>query len=477
MLYLPNLRISPSWYGDEILTLEIGKSLARGRMLDGPLYCTFFAPRYPYQPGFAFLTGVFANLSGGDIVGGRFFSSLIGLLTALTGFYFISRKRGFLWGCLFAFMLLGYSQSIIHYRWIYPHNAVGLAALGAAFILMRPANKYSDWKAGGFLAIAAGSHLLSIHATATAILCRIKRPSSWLPIGWPPALILVTSLFLAWFNFHEWLFEDLKSLNYFYMKYSADNGAGIKKFLNFGVFFIHDPFHILALIGCLLCLRRRSYIIAIFAFGLTFLLTQNRQNLPLFYYQAMIVLPVLVAGTILGLHFFTTLITKLAPVFRRCRRLIPILLILICILNALSVLPIIISGKINTRITPWVVSSTRDYEEAANWINSHTKPDDFVIVYNTLGWKLRCHWADVITATAWAGYSGADVFSPPPLHERFLWYPDFKTAKFFILTDLDRAWALSQGSTMQVVQSAGITGWPVVYSCGTTTVLANPLLN
>ena len=27
ILYLPNLRTSPPWYGDEILTLDIGKAL------------------------------------------------------------------------------------------------------------------------------------------------------------------------------------------------------------------------------------------------------------------------------------------------------------------------------------------------------------------------------------------------------------------------------------------------------------------
>jgi len=60
ILYLPHLRTSPKWYGDEILTLDIGKSLIHGQFTNRSAYCTFFAPSYNYQMGFAFLTGLFS---------------------------------------------------------------------------------------------------------------------------------------------------------------------------------------------------------------------------------------------------------------------------------------------------------------------------------------------------------------------------------------------------------------------------------
>jgi len=474
LLYLPNLRTAPNWYGDEILTLDIGKSLTHGELANRALYCTFFSPTYNYQPEFAFITGLFSWVTGGDILGGRFFATLVGLLTALTGFYFVSRKRGFLWGLLFAITLLGYSQAVIHYRWIYPHDAVGLGMLGACLLLMRPARPRGDWKAGAFLAIGAGSHLLAIHATALALLCRLKRPRSWVPIGLPPFLVICGSLLLVWLHFHGWLWEDLKALGEIYSRYSDENGRGIRKLFNFLNFFLQDPFHMAALLGCLLCLRRRTYTIALMALGLTFLLTQNRQNLPLFYYQAMIVFPLLALAITFGLQFLSSTVGRKLSLPKTARRAIPLGLISFSLALGARNLPAVLSGNIPTRVAPWVISSPTDYDEAAKWINAHTNPDDLVIVYWNLGWLLKCKTADVLTACAWAARPAGDYFPTPPSHDRFRWDSGIRSAKYFVLTDLDQRWALAQGEAMSNLRNSGVESWPLVYSYGTTQVLENP---
>jgi hypothetical protein len=474
MLYLPNLRTAPNWYGDEILTLDIGKSLVKGQLANRAVFCTFFSPTYNYQPEFAYLTGLFSWLTGGDLLGGRFFSTLVGLLTALTGFYFVSRKRGFLWGLLFAITLLGYSQAVIHYRWIYPHDAVGLGILGATLLLMRPARSHGDWKAGAFLAIGAGSHLLAIHATALALLCRLKRSRSWFPVGLPPFLVICGSLLFVWLHFHGWLWEDLKALGEIYSRYSDENGRGIRKLFNFLNFFLQDPFHMAALLGCLLCLRRRTYIIAFMALGLTFLLTQNRQNLPLFYYQAMIVFPLLALAIIFGLQFLSSLTVRKFSLPINARRVIPLVLIALSLALGARNIPAVLSGNLPTRVAPWVISSPTDYDETAKWINAHTDADDLVISYWTLGWQLKCHTADVLTACAWASRPAGDYFPTPPSHDRFRWDSGIGSAKYFVLTDLDQAWALAQGDALANVRDSGVDNWPLVYSCGTTRVLENP---
>jgi hypothetical protein len=477
MLYLPNLRTAPNWYGDEILTLDIGKSLVKGQLANRAVFCTFFSPTYNYQPEFAYLTGLFSWVTGGDLLGGRFFATLVGLLTALTGFYFVSRKRGFLWGLLFAITLLGYSQAIIHYRWIYPHDAVGLGILGATLLLMRPTRSREDWKAGAFLAIGAGSHLLAIHATALALICRLKRPRSWFPVGLPPFLVICVSLLFVWLHFHGWLWADLKALGEIYSRYSDENGRGIRKLFNFLNFFLQDPFHMTALLGCLLCLRRRTYIISFMALGLTFLLTQNRQNLPLFYYQAMIVFPLLALAIIFGLQFLSSLAVRKFSLPNNAHRVIPLVLIALSLGLGARNLPAVLSGNLPTRVAPWVISSPADYDEAAKWINAHTDADDLVISYWTLGWQLKCHTADVLTACAWAGRPAGDYFPTPPSHDRFRWDSGIGSAKYFVLTDLDQAWALAQGDALANVRDSGVDNWPLVYSCGTTRVLENPKWN
>jgi len=473
-LYLPHLRISPKWYGDEILTLDIGKSLTHGELSNRSVYCTFFSPGYNYQLGYALLTGLFSRLTNGDILGGRLFAALIGLFVGWTGFYFISRKIGFLWGMFFAFLLLGYSQSIIHYRWIYPHDAVGLGVLGATLLLMRPAQARSDWRAGCFLAVAAGSHLLAIHATATSLLCRIKRPASWIRVGFPPFLIIGTSALIVWLHFHGWLFEDLGALRDMYGRYSLENGGGAQKFLNFSLFFLQDYFHVIALIGCLLCLRKRTYVIPIMVLTLVFLLTQNRRNLPLFYYQAMTVLPVLAVAITFGTRFLVCKLNRIIPAKGFFKRLIESILVVLMIANGAWKLPSVLSGNIVTRVDPWVVTSSDDYDTAADWINNHTTPDDLVITYWTLGWLLKCHNADILAATAWSGGIAGDYYPTPTSRERYRWDADISKAKYFILTELDQKWALAQGDALKVLQSSGIEGWPIVYECGSIKVFENP---
>ncbi len=474
ILYLPNLRTAPNWYGDEILTLDIGKSLVKGELANRAVFCTFFSPTYNYQPEFAYLTGLFSWVTRGDLLGGRFFATLVGLLTALTGFYFASRKRGFLWGLLFAITLLGYSQAVIHYRWIYPHDAVGLGILGATLLLMRPARSRGDCKAGAFLAIGAGSHLLAIHTTALALLCRLKRPRSWFPVGLPPFLVICGSLLFVWLHFRGWLWEDLQALGEIYSRYSDENGRGIRKLFNFLNFFFQDPFHMTALLGCLLCLRRRTYMIAFMALGLTFLLTQNRQNLPLFYYQAMIVFPLLALAITFGLQFLSSLAVRKFSLPKSALRLIPLALIALSLVLGTRNLPAVLSGNLPTRVAPWVISSPSDYDEAAKWINAHTNPEDLVISYWTLGWQLKCHTADVLTACAWAGRPAGDYFPTPPSRDRFRWDSGIGSAKYFVLTDLDQRWALAQGEALANIREAGVETWALVYSCGTTRVLENP---
>ena len=300
ILYLPNLRTSPPWYGDEILTLDIGKALSHGEFVNRAVYCTFNSPTYNYQPGFAWCVGWFSRLTQGDILGGRLLSTLVGLTTAATGFWFFTRKFGLAIGFFYSFLLLGYMQAIIHYRWIYPHNVVGLSLVAAAGFIMRPADFFKDWKVGSCLAVGAASHLLAAHATFLSALCRLLRPKSWIPVGLPPLIIFGATFGLLTLKFRGWVTEDFHDLLAQYARYNEENGAGTKLLMNVLNFFTQDPFHLLAAGGCLLVFTRRTYPLGILSLGFVVLLTRNRQNLPLFYYQAMAVLPLLAAASAVG---------------------------------------------------------------------------------------------------------------------------------------------------------------------------------
>ena len=474
LLYLPNLRTTPPWYGDEILTLDIGKSLNHGDFANRAVYCTFNSPTYNYQPGFAWCVGWFSRLTQGDILGGRLLSTLVGWGTAAVGFWFFCRRFGMAIGLFYAFLLLGYSQAIIHYRWIYPHNVVGLSLIASAGFLLRPANAHKDWKIGGWLALGAASHLLAAHATLVSGLCRLLRPKSWIPIGLPPFLIFAGTFALLSLRFPGWVTEDFNALLEQYGRYNEENGSGTKLLFNVLNFFAQDPFHALAAGGCLLVCTRRTYPLAILSISLVLLLTRNRQNLPLFYYQAMSVLPLLTASSAVGYgRFFSLLIRRLSPL-RTHRRMFLGLLPAGALAGALLQFPNILNEKLPVRITPWVVSSASDYESAAQWLNRNTRPQDLVITYWNLGWLLQAKTADILTAAAWAGYPAGDYFPKPPDHSRFRYPADLGKAKFFAITELDERWAFAQGQVMVFLQGSGVQTWPLVFQSGPVKILANP---
>lgn len=474
ILYLPHLRSSPGWYGDEILTLDIGKAMTRGELANRAVYCTFNSPTYNYQPGFAWCVGWFSLVTNGDILGGRFLSALVGLTTALVGFWFFFRRFGVAIGLFFSFLLLGYAQAIVHYRWIYPHSVVGLSLIGAAGLLLRPAYARADWKVGGFLALGAASHLLAAHATFVSGLCRLFRPKSWIPIGLPPLLVFGGTFALLSLRFPGWVTEDFQALLEQYGRYNEENGSGTKLLTNIFYFFTQDAFHLLAASGCLLVLNRRTYPLGILALGMVVLLTRNRQNLPLFYYQAMAVLPLLAASIALGYgRGWRWLLGKFGGL-RSQRRALTWLLPLTALAAAFWQVPAAWKGQLPVRISPWVVSSVPDYENAARWLNQNSRPDDLVITYWNLGWLLRARNADILTAAAWAGYPAGDYFPTPPDHTRFRYPADLKKAKFFAITELDENWAFAQGQVVAFLKDSGVESWPLIYRAGPIKVLANP---
>ena len=295
VLYLPHLRTSPPWYGDETLTLMIGRSLFAGEGADRALHATFWHPSYAYQPGYAWIAGWAASFAGGDILGARFLNALLALAVAIT--ILLGGRRPFGLGpALFgALMFLTYSQTVIHFRWVYPHNAVALGFAITVLCLLRASSWRSDWTAGAGLALAAAAHPLFVHGALASWLCRIKRPAAWVRMAAFPALAAVSCIgwTLARQNPHFWVFDDIQLLGEFYGKFSRDNGSGFQVFQNFRVFYTQDFFHAGAFAAAMVCCNRRFYAIPLFLVVVSGLLLQNRQNLPVFYYQAVVFLPVM----------------------------------------------------------------------------------------------------------------------------------------------------------------------------------------
>ena len=474
LLYLPHLRTSPRWYGDETLTLMIGKSLAAGEAADRSLKPTFWHPSYPYQPGFAWLSGVTAWIFGGDILGARFLNTLIALSIALL-IYFGSRP---ILGCLSSFfgalLFLSYDQTVIHFRWVYPHNAVALGFTIAILALLRSSRPRIDWTAGLGLAIGALSHPLFIHGGVAALTCRTKRPRAWIRLMAPAAVVLASTIGLSLIHYwpHLWVFQDIATLVEFYRDFNKENATSSQALGNMATFYFHDWFHIVSLIAVVLCCSRRLYPIVIFAVTISLLLLQNRQNLPVFYYQAIVLLPILALAWAGGLRTLSIWLRRelRGALFRRALLYMALLL---PIAMALLVLPSSLRGNLVSRNDRWVTQDIEEVERAASWINQHTRPDEFVVCHQNIGWLLICRTADLLQTTAWEKRS---TFGFPTSLEagRFRYNADISSARYLVLGDIDSRWTIYQKNVWPSLERISQEKWQIVWSGKYYLIAKNP---
>ncbi len=474
LLYLPHLRTSPGWYGDETLTLMIGRSLFQGQGLDRALHTTFWHPSYAYQPGYAWLVGAFAEFAGGDIIGGRFLNTLLALAIALTIAFLGKKSLGSTPSLFGALIFLTYSQSVIHFRWIYPHNAVALGFCLVVLLLVRKSRPVVNIAIGAGLSLATMSHPLFAHGAFAAWLCRIKRPAAWLPMALPPLLVLM--LGLGWTLYrqwpHFWVFGDIRTLGEFYGTFSSENGQGWQAIRNVAVFYSHDFFHIGALLGACLCLRKRLYPVAVFLVVVSGLLLQNRQNLTVFYYQAVVFLPVLAvawSGGIKTLTLYCRLRVGAQPMIRRS----VIALYAIPLLFFVQIFPSAWSGQLSPRNHPWVTQDTNEVDAAARWLRANTSPQDLVICHQNIGWLLDTRTTDLMQATAWSGRS-TFTFEKPLARERFAFPADLEKARFVVLGDIDQRWTLGQPNVSWIVEKLANDKWPIVWQGRYYVIVANP---
>jgi hypothetical protein len=474
ILFLPRLRDSPGWYGDETGTLLMGRELFHGRSAVGSLWLTFWHIYYPYQPGFAWLVGFCSSLTGGDILGARFLNAVIALLIAMLICFWGRQRLGILAAWFGGLLFLSYSQSVIHFRWVYPHNAVALGFVVTVLWLLRPSRPANDWKVGLGLGIAALAHPLFCHAAVSAFLCRIARPRAWLLLALPPALVIVAAFaYVTWSYWPNlWLVRDITELWKYYMQ-SSNRGPGAASLAeNVLRFYSQDFFHVGACVGLLLCCRKGYYPIAVCALAVSSLLLQNRQNLIVFYYQAIVLVPMFALAWAGGTSVVARRLRRWRSGLRWDRVWLASAILLPIGMTTVQI-PAVIQGKLTPRNQLWVTQSVPEVELAASWLNDRTSPKDLVIANVNIAWQLKARTADFLQATLWQGFP-TEYFPEGIPRERFRYPADVQAAKYAVIGDIDRVWMLGQLNVENVV--AIITGerWPVVWSGKYYLIVENP---
>ena len=464
-LYLPNLGTTPRWYGDETITLSCGQDLVHGVFANRATWNTYMNPQFCYQPGYVFLVGLASTVSHQDIAWPRFLNALCALGIALVAFRVLGRRFGLLTTLSIGLLFLTYEQSVIHFRWVYAHNAVALGLFICFCFQTIPIRKYRSWGAGIGLAIAAASHPLAVQGGLAALLNRWNQPRTWLPLFFPPLAVGLLSLGPIFLWKPDWLIHDIFELKEFYGSFTQDLGAGLQWPTNFWNFFTHDWFHILALASSLFCLFSRFRPIALASLLIAGLLTRNRQNLPVFYYQAVVILPLLAAGSGYAL-------TRLSRILPWKKHLTRWLIFLLPTALLFSALPKVWGSRLESRNDPWVVKSISDIQKTAIWLNQHSKPEDLVICHWNIGWLLRSQNADPLMCVGWNGLP-TFTYENRISRERFRYDADLTRAKYIVISDIDRIWTLGQPNVGQLFNEQNLLLWVPIYQNSSCLVLTH----
>ncbi|NBS50039.1 MAG: hypothetical protein EBS97_05445 [Verrucomicrobia bacterium] len=465
-LYLPNLADTPRWYGDETVTLGCGQDLAKGLFANRAIWNTYINPQFCYQPGYVFVVGMLSNLGHGNIAWPRLLNATAALGVAWICLFWLGRRISLTRALMASMLFLTYEQTIIHFRWVYAHNAAALGIFFSAVLLSQRKCARRDWQSGLGLALAAASHPLAIHGGIAACLNRWSRPKSWPRILIPPLVMGILCILPIWIWNFPWWWSDLHDLREFYAGFSRELAAGIQWPINFWMFFIHDWFHVLSACSLLFCLFTPLRPVALTAIVLVGLLTQNRQNLPVFYYQAVVALPLLAACLGLTLSKLPRKFFRKIPWVRWIPFLLPTAL-------WIHEAPKVWGSELISRNDPWVVQSIHNHLDVIDWLNRNTQPEDLVICHWNIGWRLNCQNADPMMSVAWEGLP-TFTYEHGLAKNRFRYSADIRSAKFLVLTDIDRIWTLGQPNVQAVINDRTLSGWQPVFQSGTCLVLAPP---
>lgn len=475
VLFLPNLRTSPSWYGDETLALKAGLDLTHGIAAHRAIWNTFWHPYAPYQPGYEYLIGWAARLFGSDILGGRLVNALLALGIALLITFYGRRIFGILPALFSALLFLTYEQTVIHFRWIFTHNLIAFGFVLSVLSLARPAGRRNDSLAGLGLGISSAALPLFIYGLPPAWLIRLKRPRSWFWLFLPAGIIVGLSLALGWFMHlpEQFLWQDLAATARFYAKSSGESSATVSSVsLNIYRFFTQDGWHTAGFVMLLVCLCRRFYAIGLSGLMIAFLLVQNRQNLHVFYYQAVIFLPLMImAFAVTEWRIVVTL--RRRGVKTRLLRTLQFALLALPISQFVRLAPQTLSGTLKPRIQHWATQSTSEVEQAARWLNENTSEEDLVICNVNIAWLLKAKTADLQQATSWAGFPTWPFDTPLP-RAQFRYDANIAAARFLVIGDIDRRWTLAQQNVDKMVGAIADQEWPVVWQGPNYLIARNP---
>jgi len=486
LLFLPNLRTNPNWYGDEGEWMEKSWTFIHGTPRVGPIVNDFIFP-YPYPPLYMVVNGSLLRVFGNDIVVGRALGAVTALAAAALLFWVGTLLRDKNFGFLCAAAFLVYTEANVNFRWVRSHPMAGtlaLASIGFLICYVQEKRLRDVVWASTFCSLATATNYFTYPLIgAMVVTVAVVNWRDWkLPRAWRDVVIAgglassYAALFVIWYcTAHGWgqLMAQVGRLTSVASNEVRPTFLGeVERFignvwtLGFKTPTRLDPqtgwtgrdwWLVIATLGFVwLPVTRAKWLRAWLPFWLLVLMYgvfKKLNNVPLFFYPATIFLPLMAVGFAGILAWAGEACKRLGAVGGRA---LPALAL------ALFAFPSLAGawGHFNTRIDQWSQHSVDEAEAAMRYVNQHIAPSDFVMVPKQIYWMARSERRSMLTFCA--RYEGVvnDMPVAVPIPQSAYWFDcRCENAKYLVMASgVDAASGRPIG--IDIVYVSGLKGVP-----------------
>ncbi len=471
-LRLANLYDNPAWYTDEGTHLDIARHLIAGRVQY--LTITQSTLLFSRLPLFEVLLATAMRLTDDGVGALRSLTGLLGV-SAVAALYGVMRRYDRWLAFIAATLLAIYPPAILYSRFGFSYNLLApllLIALHGAYVYTRDRSK--RWLAIAALTIGLGTISDLWMFTVIVPLMIVVLTRNWCDGVWslllallPFTLYIIAMLLTAPQALIFDLSFVLSRLNQ--LPLTAQMQTLIS---NITTLLSQDGWLAVSIVGLLILPRLRA-ITLLFCLLPIVLLGRTVALYSLSFYYMIPLLPLVPLGMASLIRYGVPRVIEAIGDTRA--RTVAYLLV-----GALVVTPFALSltqtidqvrGHFNTAIDPFLITAG-DAAKVADYVNRHVQADDVVIASPGLAWLITANAADFQMSIAYTGRATPHLPADAP-RDRFAFDPTYRHARFVIVDNLWRNWAVPDVNGVAEMLEQ-VETWPLMFKSGEVAIYENP---
>ena len=478
-LRLANQPNNPAWYTDEGTHLDIARNLIAGRVQY--LAVNQSTLLFARLPVFEALLAAVMRISNDGIGALRALTGSLGVITV--GVLYAVLRRYDRWLALIAALMSAiYPPAILYSRFGFSYNLLAPLVLIAFFSACEYARDRSRrWLAIAVLAIGLGAvsdlwMFAMIAPLMIVVLVRHWRDMLWsLPLTLLPftiyAMVMLTTVPQAFLFDLRFVLLRLNQLPL------ATQFTTLAQ--NYTTLIAQDSWLVLAIVGLFTLPVPRVRWLSLWFFLLPIAeLGRTTALFSLSFYYVIPLLPFVALGMASLIRYGGPFVFRMmqSHIGQGARRkvVVAVLIAVAIIVPFVSSLWITVEqvkGRFKTDIDPFLIEPG-DARQAADYVNHHTLSNDVVIASPGLAWLLNANAADFQMSIAFTGQATPHLPADLP-HDRWAFDPDYQRARFVVLDNLWRNWAvLNVGGVAEMLKQ--VESWRLVFTSGEVAVYENP---